>query len=522
MAEILLTWAESKPDQMALADEYSQITWGEFNSNVNKLIQSLRDAGLETGDTFSVLSGNRNEYYEILSAAANGGWSYVPINWHFTAEEVAYVIENSDSKAFIADSRFAEVASDTVARDEVNDLKAKIIIGKQGKTPDGFILYDDFISDASDSEPDDQSLGGPMFYTSGTTGRPKGVKSSSFQAGGSLEILRMIGEGTTQMMQMPPEGITLLAGPLYHSAQWAFSFLPMVAGSAVVMRHKFNPEETLDLIDKYKITNTHMVPTQFVRLLRLDDEIKNSFKGSSLKLCWHGAAPCPHEIKRKMIEWWGPIIFEYYGSTEGSIITACTSDEWLERPGTLGKPLPIIEPHIIKEDGTKAGPNEHGQLYFKNLMGSSFEYHKEPDKTKEAYLEPGVSTFGDIGYLDEDGYLFMSDRKIDMIISGGVNIYPAEIEDILSNHPAISDCAIFGVPNEEWGEEVKAAVELKKDYTASDELTQELIAFTAKHLAKYKAPKSIDYLEEMPRTVTGKLLKRKLRDKYWEKSGRTI
>jgi len=265
-----------------------------------------------------------------------------------------------------------------------------------------------------------------------------------------------------------------------------------------------------------------MVPTQFVRLLRLDDEIKNSFKGSSLKLCWHGAAPCPHEIKRKMIEWWGPIIFEYYGSTEGSIITACTSDEWLERPGTLGKPLPIIEPHIIKEDGTKAGPNEHGQLYFKNLMGSSFEYHKEPDKTKEAYLEPGVSTFGDIGYLDEDGYLFMSDRKIDMIISGGVNIYPAEIEDILSNHPAISDCAIFGVPNEEWGEEVKAAVELKKDYTASDELTQELIAFTAKHLAKYKAPKSIDYLEEMPRTVTGKLLKRKLRDKYWEKSGRTI
>ncbi|MEJ2131896.1 MAG: AMP-binding protein, partial [Gammaproteobacteria bacterium] len=237
---------------------------------------------------------------------------------------------------------------------------------------------------------------------------------------------------------------------------------------------------------------------------------------------WHGAAPCPPQVKQQMIEWWGPHIYEYYGSTEGSIVTTVDSEEWLARPGTVGKPLPTAEVRILREDGTSCDVGEEGQIYVKNLMGGDFEYYKEPDKTADAHLEPGVFTFGDIGYLDADGYLFMSDRKIDMIISGGVNIYPAEIEAVLVSHPAVHDAAVFGVPNEEFGEEVKAAVEVTPGLEASEKLAEDLIEHCRAHLASFKAPRSVDFVEELPRHPTGKLFKRLLRDQYWEAAGRRI
>ncbi|MFT5100970.1 MAG: long-chain acyl-CoA synthetase, partial [Planctomycetaceae bacterium] len=254
----------------------------------------------------------------------------------------------------------------------------------------------------------------------------------------------------------------------------------------------------------------------------LDEDIKRGFDGSSLSVVWHGAAPCPPEIKRQMIEWWGPVVNEYYGSTEGSIVTTVSSADWLNRPGTLGKPVAIMEVIVIKEDGSRAAAGESGTLYVKNLMGSDFEYHNAPEKTSDAHLEPGVFTFGDIGYLDEDGYLFMSDRKIDMIISGGVNIYPAEIEAALIGHPAVLDAAVFGVPNDDFGEEVKAAVELAEGIDPGEQLTEDLIAHCREHLAGFKVPRSVDYEESLPRHSTGKLLKRLLRDKYWQGTGRNI
>jgi long-chain acyl-CoA synthetase len=442
------------------------------------------------------------------------------------AEEVAYILADSGAKALLLDTRFIELGEATMQQPERPNLDAVVLMGSDADAfadeTEQAVSYEDFIRNSPADEPEDEMLGGPMFYTSGTTGHPKGVKSAMSQAGAPIEVLKMMGEGLSGMLDMPVGGKSLLVGPIYHSAQWAFSFLPMLAGSSIIMRHKFDAAETLNLIDSYQITNIHLVPTQFTRMLRLSEEEKMGFDGSSLGVVWHGAAPCPPEIKRQMIEWWGPVIYEYYGSTEGSIVTTVSSEDWLSRPGTLGKPVPIMEVIVIKEDGSRAETGESGSLYVKNLMGSDFEYHNAPEKTQDAHLEPGVFTFGDVGYLDEDGYLFMSDRKIDMIISGGVNIYPAEIEAVLINHPAVLDAAVFGVPNDEFGEEVKAAVELADGIKVGDELTEDLITHCREHLAGFKVPRSIDYEDALPRHPTGKLLKRLLRDKYWENAGRSI
>jgi len=521
MARIIAKHAAAKPDVPAVVDDIGATDWDDFNARVNRLIHALRAAGLNTGDSFSAFCSNRREYFEIMAAAAHAGWMFVPVNWHFTAEELAYVADNSDSKALIADARFIDSVTAAVARDDFPAMATKVMIDAED-LPEGFVDYEAFIADHSADEPDEQGLGGPMFYTSGTTGRPKGVRSSSTQPGGPVEVLEMMGSGMSGMLQIPGDGTTLLCGPVYHSAQWAFSFLPLLAGSTVVMAHKFDAAETLKLIDRHQVTNVHMVPTQFHRMLQLDDATQSSFSGKSLHVVWHGAAPCPPEVKRRMLEWWGPVINEYYGSTEGSIVSVCTAKDFQNKPGSLGKPIPIVEVRIVKEDGSLAGPNEEGTIYVKNLMGSDFEYHKEPKKTADAHLEPGVFTFGDIGYLDEDGYLFMSDRKIDMIISGGVNIYPAEIEGVLMSHPAVADAAVFGIPNEEFGEEVKAAIQPRDSFDPDDDLADALIAHVREQLAGYKAPKSIDFEAEFPRHPTGKLYKRKLRDRYWEGTGRRI
>jgi long-chain acyl-CoA synthetase len=513
MAYLIKSVADRKPDEHALTDEYGETTWLETNKRVNRLIHRLRALGLQKGDIFAVLSGNRREYYEAFAAACHGGWLLVPINWHLVAPEVAYILGNSGAKVLFADHRLSELADASVEHADTPQLDARIMMGGDTSL---FEHYESFIAEGEEEEPEDQMMGGPMFYTSGTTGNPKGVRTSLAQVGAPIETLEFVGTGLSSMLSMPEDGRTLLVGPVYHSAQWAFSFLPLIAGSSVVMRNKFDAAETLELIDQYQITNTHLVPTQFVRMLRLDEEVKKGFRGNSLEIVWHGAAPCPPDIKKQMIDWWGPRISEYYGSTEGSIVTTVNSNDWLTKPGTIGKPTEIMEVIIIKEDKTVAAPGESGQIYVKNLMGSDFEYHEDAEKTASAHLEPGVSTFGDIGYLDEDGYLFMSDRKIDMIISGGVNIYPAEIESVLIRHPSIVDAAVFGVPNEEFGEEVKAAVEVIESLGPDKSFTEELISFCRENLAGFKVPRSIDVVDSLPRNPTGKLLKRVLREPYWE------
>ncbi len=519
MARLIERHARKDPHRAALIDADGALDWSAFNDRVNRLINGLRGLGLGAGDLISIYAGNCRAYYEVMAAAGHAGMLFVPVNWHFTPEELAYVIDNSESKLLIADARFIGNASDAVARGETPTLQHCISIG--GNRP-GFVDYEAFIAASANDEPEGQVLGGPMFYTSGTTGRPKGVRSASRSGPPPIETLDMMSAGLSGMLSIPADGVTLICGPVYHSAQWAFSYLPLIAGSTVVMRHRFDAAEVLELIDDHHVTNVHLVPTQFHRLLSLDEAVKARFDGSSLQAVWHGAAPCPPDVKRRMIDWWGDVVFEYYGSTEGSIVTTATAAEWRERPGTLGKATPMVDIRIVTDDGTTAPPGVSGQIYVRNKMGTDFEYHKEPNKTAQAHLEPGVFTFGDIGYLDADGYLFMSDRKIDMIISGGVNIYPAEIEAVLTAHPAVADAAVFGIPNEEFGEEVRGAVQLQPGQSASEVLERELIAHCKTHLASYKAPRSIDFVEDFPRHETGKLYKRLLRDKYWEGTGRRI
>ncbi|MFP3907649.1 MAG: AMP-binding protein [Acidimicrobiales bacterium] len=519
MAELTRTAAEERPDEVAMVDEFNRRTCAEVNERTNRLVHAVRDAGMKVGDVAGVLTNNRIEFFEITGALSHTGVTFVPINWHFTADEVAYILDDSGATALFADDENADLAVEAAGR--VPAVTTKVVFG--GPAPEGFADYEDMLAAANPDEPADQTAGFVMFYTSGTTGRPKGVKSSMVEIGGPLDAISFAIEGFAGLLQMPRDGAALVNSPVYHAGPYLLSVVPANVGNKLVIRRRFDPAETLQLIDEESISIGYAVPTQFVRLLRLPEETKDAFDGSSLQYVFHTAAPCPPEVKRQMIEWWGPVIFEYYGASEGAGNgTAITSEEWLERPGSVGRPLPTCELLILDDEGNRLGPNEVGQIYFKSLMGTDFEYHNAPEKTAESHLEPGVFTFGDIGYVDEDGYLFLSDRKIDMIISGGVNIYPAEIEAELLNHPKVRDVGVFGVPNEEFGEEVKAVVQPAEGVAGSGELAAELMAHCREHLAGYKCPRSIDFVDDFPRTETGKLQKRDLRDPYWDAADRAI
>jgi len=507
MAELYLSAARNRAAEPALTDEFGTTTWGDFNPRVNRLIHAFRGLGLGVGDAIAIHSRNRREYFELMCAASHAGLRYVLVNWHWTADELAYVVTDSGSSALFSEDSFAEVAREATAG---LDLRARVALGGG---IEGFQPYEEFLS-GDESEPADQSLGVPMMYTSGTTGRPKGVSRSALKAGGPVATLDLVGQVFAQIFLIPERGTSLLVGPVYHSAQWLWSFGMFNVGRQVVMRQGWDPAETLRLIDEYAVTNLHLVPTQFVQLLRLPAKKREAFDGAGLSAVWHGAAPCSPEIKRQMIDWWGPIIHEYYGSTEASVNTVVTAEEWLKKPGTVGRPLPITEVQVQRPDGSKADMGERGQIWFRYTSGDDVEYWGDKDKTRSIH-KGDLFTTGDIGYFDEDGYLFLADRAIDMIISGGVNIYPAEIEGVLITHPAVRDVAVFGIPDEEFGEQVKAAVELCDGFQPSDALAAELAEHARASLAGYKAPKTIDFVEAMPRTPTGKLYKRLLRDPYW-------
>jgi long-chain acyl-CoA synthetase len=343
------------------------------------------------------------------------------------------------------------------------------------------------------------------------------------QPGSPLGGLHAMIDGLRELLRILPEAKMFVNSPLYHAGPYAWTMVAGATGSPVVMHQKFDPEKTLRQLQEERVEQAYFVPTHFVRFLKLPDDVKSAFDPSGLRAVFHTGAPCPPDVKRAMIDWWGPVFIDYYGASEGpGSGTIIDSHEWLRKPGSVGKPLPTCEVWILDDNGKRLGPNEVGQIYFKNLLGTDFEYHHADEKTKRAHLEPGVFTYGDVGYLDDDGYLYLSDRKIDMIVSGGANIYPAEIESVLITHPAVADVAAFGVPNDEFGEEVKAAVQLAEGQQASDDLAQELKEFARERLAGYKVPRSIDFHDAFPRTPTGKLQKRLLRDPYWEGKERAI
>ena len=391
-----------------------------------------------------------------------------------------------------------------------------------GGSIQGFADYEDLLASASADEPEGQGAGTVMWYTSGTTGRPKGVKSSLIEVGGDPAAALAPVEMFVDLLGLPKEGGTVLCNaPVYHAGPLVFCLFPASLGSRLIMRRSWDAEETLQLIDRHQVTTGYAVPTHFTRLLRLPDETRAAFDGSSLRSVYHTAAPCPPEIKRQMIDWWGPVINELYGASEsGGAGTVCTSEQWLAKPGTVGGAAADHRAAHRRRRRRAAGCRQVGQIYIRNLLGADFEYLGDQEKTDAAHLEPGVFTFGDVGYVDEDGFLFLSDRKIDMIISGGVNIYPAEIESLLITHPAVADVGVIGVPNDEFGEEVKAVVELTDGFDAAD-VEPQLRQRCREGLAGYMVPRSFDF-GPLPRTPTGKLLKRELRAPYCEGTGRSI
>jgi len=503
---VLLDVVAARPDEIAIDDLTRSRTWSAFLDRVLRGAHLLRDGfGLEPGDHAAMLMGNRVEFIELATAALFAGVWMTPINWHLTADEADFIVADADARVVFADPAFEQLTREAAAGRPV-------------------VVAGDELDSVLDSSADSPfalvgPAGGNMLYTSGTTGRPKGVKRN---AQASLEgQLHQLAAGRT--IGLDGGGPHLVTGPLYHAAPLGFAVMDQHAGAPMVIMPRWDPIRTLELISDRRIHNSHLVPTMFVRLLRLADDVRYGFDPSSLSTVLHGAAPISQAVKQRMIEWWGPVLVEYWGASEGGVVTLVGSDEWLTRPGTVGRAVPSHEVFAVDPDGNRLPPDQAGQLYCRNKVSDSvFAYHNAPEKTAEAFLGPGTYTIGDVGLVDAEGYVFLSDRVANTIISGGVNIYPAEIEQVLIEHPAVADVAVFGIPNDEWGEAVKAAVELVDGNEASPELEASILAFGREHLAGYKVPRSVDFEEQLPRHPTGKLYTRLLREKYWQGRARSI
>ncbi|MGH3435659.1 MAG: acyl-CoA synthetase [Sciscionella sp.] len=508
MALGLWNIARERPDATAVVEAGGrEFSYGELAAAANAYGQGLQAMGLGAGDVLVLMLPNGADLVAAYFAAHQIGLYVVMINWHLTAPEVAYIISDSGAKAFLTHQRFGEVAVDAAEQSGLPE-SARFAVGPL----DGFRPLSDLRRGASGGRPSHRTTGSPMLYTSGTTGRPKGVKRPL--SGADPDAVPVASTGFFAIFEIKPRDghVHICGSPLYHTAVLNFVVISLQLGHSVVLMDKWEPEEMLRLIEKHRVTHSHMVPTQFRRLLGLPEAVRARYDVSSLRNMIHGAAPCPLEVKRRMLDWWGPVVTEYYAATEGGG-TAISGADWLRKPGSVGRPWPNSTIKVLDDDGNEMAPGAVGTVYMK-MGNAKFEYHKDREKTAQAKVGE-LFTLGDVGYLDRDGYLFLCDRKNDMIISGGVNIYPAEIEGELAVHPKVADVAVFGVPHEEWGEEIMAVVQPAEGVQPGDELTAELLAFARERLAKFKLPRSIDYCDQLPRDPNGKLYKRTLRDPYW-------
>jgi long-chain acyl-CoA synthetase len=501
--------AQQHPDRPAfvMASSGAITTYRDLDARSNRLAHLLRATGLTQRDHFAVFMENNAHYLVTNAAGERTGLYYTCINSFLTAQELAYIVDNSDAKVLITSRAKRDVAAQALA------LCTKLRLGLIVDAPSDALFrnLDEACAEFPTTPIADEWLGTPMLYSSGTTGRPKGVlrplpdnpPSQPLPLFHFLNKLWLYREG---MIYLSP-------APLYHSApQAAVSLCVRNGGTAVVMEH-FDPEQYLALIEKYRVTHSQLVPTMFNRLLKLPQEVRERYDLSSLEVAIHAAAPCPVQIKERMIEWWGPIVHEYYGATEGLGFTACNSAEWLAHRGTVGKVM-LGDLHILDENMQPAPKGVPGEIWFKTA--TAFEYFNDPQRTAQSRSADGtMTTVGDVGYVDDDGFLYLTDRSTFMIISGGVNIYPQECENLLVTHPKVADAAVFGVPNEDLGEEVKAVVQLMPGIAPGPAIEAELIAFCQQHLAKLKCPKSVEFDPALPRLPTGKLYKKGLRDRYW-------
>ena len=499
--------ASRAPDRAAILSPHGDRTFGELNANANRLVRALRERGLGAGDAMALVCANRPEFAEVLLAATRMGVRLTPVNTHLTGEEIAYILRDAGVRAVVGDARFADALVAAVG--EAPDVGIRLATAGEVA---GFEGYDTALADHDGTDIDDPVLGRTMLYTSGTTGRPKGVdRQPPPPGGGAAPISPLLAAMYAAGPYDAETDAHLATGPLYHAAPLAFSLtLPLSAGVPVVMMDDWEAEETLRLIEAHRVTHTHMVPTMFHRMLALPEEVRARYDVSSLSFVLHGAAPCPVDVKRALIEWLGPVVCEYYAATEGTA-TFITSSQWLDKPGSVGRPLAEDQVVVLDDDGERMPAGEVGTVYLRAAEGARFRYHGDEEKTASAYRGDHF-TLGDLGYLDEDGYLFLTGRSSELIISGGVNIYPAEVDEVLLAHPAVGDVGTVGVPDEEWGEQVVAVVELQDGHLPDDALAEELRAFCRQHLAGYKCPRRVVFADRLPRSFTGKLYRRRLRD----------
>jgi long-chain acyl-CoA synthetase len=501
------------------------VTFADLEARANRLAHRFRTAGLREGDTVAVIMENNEHMHAVMWAARRCGLYYSTINTTLTAAEAAYIVDNSGAKAVVGSYATRAVCEGLA---EMSDLPGLLMIadgaggsatlgsGAGGSATlgsgdlEGWQRYPDCVADEPDTPIDDECEGDLLQYSSGTTGRPKGIRRplphvSPAEAPNMLSAL-LIAIGMT------PDAVYLSPAPLYHTAPCLWSMSALAMGATVVVMEKFDPEQTLDAIQRHRVTHGQFVPAMFVRMLKLPDAVRASYDISSLKRVVHAAAPCPVEIKQQMIDWWGSIVDEYYSSSEGAGITFITADEWMKHPGSVGRAL-LGKAHILDENGDDVPTGHTGQIYF-DIGQVAFEYHRDPEKTAASRDKHGWVTVGDVGYLNDDGYLYLTDRRHHMIISGGVNIYPQEAENLLVTHAKVLDAAVFGIPDDEMGQSVKGVVQAVDPGDATEQFADELLGWLRERLAHYKCPRSISFEAALPRTDTGKLYKQELVKKY--------
>lgn len=484
------------------------ITYRELYARSQRVAALLYDAGLRRGDGVALVLPNRSEFFEITWGCQLSGLYYSAVNTHFTPDEVAYVVSDSEAKAVFIDASMADLGAKI--REANAGVDIHIVVG--GSLP-GWRPYEDALAEAGDPPP--PSDGTEMLYSSGTTGRPKAVRRPLPSDGKGSWAQKVLEYSLTERYGMTASSVYLSPAPLYHAAGINYTMAVHRVGAASLLMRKFDAEAVLRLIETHRVTHAQFVPTMFVRMLKLPETVRRSYDISSLQCVIHAAAPCPVDVKHQVMSWFGPIIHEYYGGTEGFGGATIGPEEWLAHPGSIGKPFTPV--HIVGEDGVEVPVGQTGELYFEG--GPTFEYFKDAGKTASVSNEQGWRSLGDMGYLDEDGYLYLTDRSTFMIVSGGVNIYPQEVENLLVMHPKLVDAAVFGVPNDEFGEEVKAVVQPVDGVEAGPALESELIDYCRAHLATYKCPRTVEFDPELPRDPNGKLYKRRIRERYWQ--GRT-
>ncbi len=510
------THAKTHPDKPAFIMAYSGevVTYGELDARSNQGAQLFRALGLRTGDAIACFIENHPRYYEILWAAQRSGLRFTCLSSKLTPGEVEYIVKDCEAKVFIASKTLAETA--LAVAPTIPGVELFMVGGEVAP----FRSFEDARAPYPPTPIADEAAGRPMLYSSGTTGRPKGVKRMAVgavdEAIDGPNPLANLGQA---LYGWTPDTVYLSPAPLYHAAPLGWSLAIQSMGATVVMMERFDAEDALRFIEQFKITSAQWVPTHFVRMLKLPDGVRERYDMSSLKSVFHAAAPCPVPVKEQMIAWWGPIVHEYYAGTEGNGFCIINSEEWLAHKGSVGRGL-MAQVRICGEDGEPLPTRSEGMVFFEG--GGQFEYHGDPAKTAESRNQHGWTTLGDVGWLDEEGYLYLTDRKSFMIISGGVNIYPQELENVLIGHPKVADAAVVGAPDEEMGEKVVAVIQPMDWADAGDELRAELMAYARTHLSHIKSPRVIDFMAELPRHATGKLYKRLIRDAYWGKDGARI